>query len=85
MDRRQQPPLTRRQAVAIFESDLLGLYCRRLGAREPDDAQRSADRTAAIAALERALLCGAAHDRVLAVPGIGQVRDDPRFVALLGR
>jgi hypothetical protein len=65
--------------------DLLGLYCRRLGARRLDDAKRTADRTAAIATLERALRCGAVRDRILAVPGIEHLRDHRQFADLMGR
>ena len=64
--------------------DLLSLYCRRLGANGSTDALRTADLAAAFAALERALLCGAVRDRILAVPGVEALRGDPRFAALLG-
>ncbi len=65
-------------------TNLLELYCQRLGRHGASDAQRTADRTAAIAALERALWCGAARERVLSMPGIGRLRDHPRWAALLG-
>ncbi|MBL8727400.1 MAG: protein kinase [Planctomycetes bacterium] len=65
--------------------DLVGLYCRRLGDPRATAAQRTADRTAAIAALEQAFACGADRERVLAVPGIDRLRDHPRHAALLGR
>ncbi|MBL8748011.1 MAG: protein kinase [Planctomycetes bacterium] len=65
--------------------DLLGLYCRRLGQPGATAAQRTADETAAIAALERALSCGAGREHVVAVPGFERLRGHPRCAALLGR
>lgn len=64
--------------------DLVELYCRRLGEAATAE-QRTADETAAIAALERALQCGASPERVVTVRGFDRLRDDPRSAALLGR
>ncbi len=65
--------------------DLLALYCRRLGDARATAEQRSSDETAAVAALEGALGCGADRDRVVGVPGFERLRDHPRCAALLGR
>jgi WD40 repeat protein len=65
--------------------ELLGLHCRRLDLPGRSTAQRDADRDGALAALERALLCGTSRDAVLALPGVAHLLSSPRFTALLGR
>ena len=65
--------------------ELVGLYCRRLGSVGRTAVQQDADRTAAMAALERALICGTRREAVLTVPGIDALRGLPRFAELLDR